>query len=409
MNPITFAPKLQFTETHPKAVQIARGIIALFFLYYFALIIFQGNEFFENGQIFQRNPPPYWSILRYVGIIVAGVALAQTFFGRDSRLALLVCVGIFANYHMALSADQAGKYLFMLVFLTLPLLSKFKLDGVDSNVSRSLPFLLFLAIFYFVVGLDKINEQWGFSGNPLQYVGQTPALSTKFGQWLLSINPLNRILGVGVLLIELALAPLILLSICSIWARWVVFVSLIFIHLGILLTMDIGYFPIFNLATCILVFPTKKVKVAKKNFSIFIYFIIFLSLAELRILKINPKDVDLYLGWDLISRPYSEIDDIVFRFQSREKSASSLPELLSLKDKPHSLFSGASLFYGPIWHFFFLNYTFRQIHFTQSEFGKYLGGFIEKMCNRGELNAVEVEHRKENFEVFTFRKDCTLK
>jgi hypothetical protein len=107
-------------------------------------------------------------------------------------------------------------------------------------------------MYWFTVAL-KSGSEWRESGTALFYALRAEQITTPFGEWAQQFTTVLRVLTFATIVVEIA-APILLFS--PIWtarARIVAIVSLIGMHLGIMLTMNIGIFP-WTSALCMLAF-----------------------------------------------------------------------------------------------------------------------------------------------------------
>jgi len=107
-------------------------------------------------------------------------------------------------------------------------------------------------VYWFTVAL-KSGLEWRESGTALFYALRAEQITTPLGEWAQQFTSVLRVLTFATIVVEIV-APILLFS--PIWtarARMVAIVSLIGMHIGIMLTMNIGIFP-WTGAFCMLAF-----------------------------------------------------------------------------------------------------------------------------------------------------------
>ena len=203
--------------------------------------------------------------LLFQGLLLGVAALAAFMFmlGWRTRLATilswLLCVSIHSRNPLVLIG---GDYLMVsLLFwsLFLPLGARWSVDAALSTRAppqdhRHLSWagaglLLQVVSVYFFSALLKSDPVWWPTGTAVFYALSLESYATSLGHWLLNFPTLLRLLTYYVWWLEL-LGPILVFSpILNKPLRFVVMLMLIAMHLGFLLCLELGHFPLVSLAS----------------------------------------------------------------------------------------------------------------------------------------------------------------
>lgn len=213
--------------------------------------------------------PMYWSVnnlsgepwfqLALFGVI--GLAAVALFFGRYTRLALLVCwVGIVSIQNRNPVIYQGGDdllrlMLFWAIFLPWPQIYSNRQQQVVSVATVAI--LLQLLLVFFIAWLFKGSYEWWTQGSALFYALSLDQLTKPLGHWLSGNYGVTVWLTRMVFVIELMVLPLFLFPFFRPLGRTLTFLGFFMFGLGTMLTMVLGVFPRMFLASSLLLIPTE--------------------------------------------------------------------------------------------------------------------------------------------------------
>lgn len=114
-----------------------------------------------------------------------------------------------------------------------------------------------MACVYFFTALMKDSPRWREDGSALYYALGGREVTTGFGNWLFHNAPgwLLQSLTHATLILEFAAPMLILLPLSRGWLRSVGVFSIVALHLGIMLTLEVGLFPYISIAAIVGILP----------------------------------------------------------------------------------------------------------------------------------------------------------
>lgn len=198
---------------------------------------------------------------------LAALAAVALLVGYRTRIAIVLVWVLMLSIQVRnpLVLSGADTLLRLLLFwgMLLPLGAVWSVDRArgSSPGPRSMRVLSFataglglqIAFMYWFTVILKSGSEWRESGTALFYALRAEQLTTPFGEWAQQFTSLLQALTFATIVVEVA-APLLLFS--PLWtarARMVAIVALIGMHLGIMLTMNIGIFP-WTSAFCMLAF-----------------------------------------------------------------------------------------------------------------------------------------------------------
>ena len=203
--------------------------------------------------------------------VAAGLAALALIVGFQTRVATLLGWSLlfliqFQNRLILQSGDQL---LLLLLFwsLFLPLGARFSIDAAlaeDSEKSSSKQFfsigtvaiLLQMASFYFFSALLKNSPEWIPEGTAIYYALQLDSFIQPFGMWLRDFPGLMHGLTYYTWIIELV-GPLLIFSPWFFpFVRFSMLAGLGFLHVGIVASMNVGLFPLFNFVSLLLFLPS---------------------------------------------------------------------------------------------------------------------------------------------------------
>lgn len=100
-----------------------------------------------------------------------------------------------------------------------------------------------IAFIYFYNGVQKDTAVWK-DGSAMGWILQQDRVLKPMGAWIRDVLPyeVTTWMSYGTLIVEVGAAILILLPVWTLWSRRVALLSLVGLHLGIYLTMDVGLF-----------------------------------------------------------------------------------------------------------------------------------------------------------------------
>lgn len=226
-----------------------------------------------------------WSILFVSGsewfvnaFILAGIVLSVALIlGIKTRwvtvLLWVVVMSVqYRNTHLQNGADTLLRVsMFWAMFL--PLARCWSIDALynppqNQNPSRgngrvvvsvaAFALLVQNALMYGITASLKTGSKWQEEGSALYYALGTQQVNTAIGEFVFSHTPLIilTLLTFATLITEFALPILILLPYKSHLLRTVAVFAIIGLHMGILFTMTVGYFPIISIAIGVAALPT---------------------------------------------------------------------------------------------------------------------------------------------------------
>lgn len=203
--------------------------------------------------------------------LLAGLCAVAVAVGYKTRLATLACwfllLWIQSRNNLVF---QGGDKLLLLMFfwgIFLPLGARY---SVDSAMDDTLPseasnnyfsmgtvaILLQVACLYFFSALLKNTSEWMPDGTALHYALHLGSFVRPVGEWMLHFPSLLQWLTYYVWILEL-IGPFLLFSpwffLSLRLSLWVQFVAL---HVGIVLCMNVGLFPLFNTVSLLLFIPS---------------------------------------------------------------------------------------------------------------------------------------------------------
>ena len=159
--------------------------------------------------------------------------------GGDDLLRLILLWGIFLPWQAHYSVD-----------------SKLKPQKTKQNISANLGYLLLLTSVYFFSANLKSSPQWHSEGSAVYYALSLEQLRLPLGEWLYGFPVLLKLFTWFVLYGEYLIAVLLLLPSKKGTYRFIAFILLFLIHLGIGLTLYVGLFFVIGIISAIGILPT---------------------------------------------------------------------------------------------------------------------------------------------------------
>ena len=244
--------------------------------------MYSDEGIFPRSYLLGSQGPERWSILYLNGsptfvnlFFLLGLLIAVAFtFGWHTRIATValwaVIVSIqFRNPHLQNGADTLLRVtMFWAMFLPLG-----RCWSVDSRLNPDAPrqtnasrvvlsvatFALIFqnAIMYFITATMKSGPRWHEDGSALYYALGARQITTGVGEFVFQHTPtwILTILTFGTLILEFTVPFMLLLPLRSGWLRTAAVLLVCGLHLGILTTMTVGFFPVVSMAIGIAVLP----------------------------------------------------------------------------------------------------------------------------------------------------------
>ena len=201
--------------------------------------------------------------------VAALTAVAMLVGYRTRLMCVLVWVLVMSiqwrNYLVGYSADELLRLLlFWSMFL--PLGACWSVDNLRGAVSdppsrrvlsmASAGLFLQIAFVYWFTALLKSGAEWRVDGTALYYALSAKQLGTPIGAYLLQFPDLLKVLTFGTLAIEIV-APLLLFSpFFTVPARIAGIIGVVGLHIGISMTLAVGYFPWIGAACMVSFLPS---------------------------------------------------------------------------------------------------------------------------------------------------------
>src|SRR5215217_8094776 len=207
---------------------------------------------------------------QWVLFSIAALAAVGMLIGYRTRLMvvivwLLVMSIQWRNYLVGYSADELLRLLlFWSMFL--PLGACWSVDRLrgavpDPPSTRVLSvatagLFLQIAFVYWFTALLKTGPEWRVDGTALYYALSAKQIATPLGTYLLQFPELLKVLTFGTLAIEIV-APLLLFSpVFTVPARLAGIVGVVGLHIGISMTLAVGFFPWIGAACMVCFLPS---------------------------------------------------------------------------------------------------------------------------------------------------------
>ncbi len=157
----------------------------------------------------------------------------------DDELRLLLFLGLFLPWSNCYSIDSKQKK-----FLQKP-----------NTIANFGYFFLIASIYFFTVNL-KSSSEWHSQGTAIYYALSLEQLRLPIGDWLYDYPELMKLLTWFVYYLELLIPILILLPAKKGYLRFIAFIVLAVLHVGIGLTLYVGLFFIINIVGSIALLPS---------------------------------------------------------------------------------------------------------------------------------------------------------
>src|SRR5215217_4950185 len=207
---------------------------------------------------------------QWVLFSIAALAAVGMLIGYRTRLMvvivwLLVMSIQWRNYLVGYSADELLRLLlFWSMFL--PLGACWSVDRLRGAVPEppskrvlsvaTAGIFLQIAFVYWFTALLKTGPEWRVDGTALYYALSAKQLGTPIGAYLLQFPDLLKVLTFGTLAIEIV-APLLLFSpFFTVPARIAGIIGVVGLHIGISMTLAVGYFPWIGAACMVCFLPS---------------------------------------------------------------------------------------------------------------------------------------------------------
>ncbi|PBQ33505.1 hypothetical protein CNR22_17555 [Sphingobacteriaceae bacterium] len=228
----------------------------------------------------------YWSLHTQNGSYAFEVILFALHFvfalcllvGFKTRFfTLLVWLMTISLHNRNLFVLQAGDDLLRLVLMWgifLPWQSFYAVDAKQISMSKrqnllvNFAYFLLIASVYFFSANLKYSPQWHSEGSAMYYALSLEQLRLPLGEWIYHYPLLLKCLTWFVLYSEYLIAPLILLPSKNGRLRFIAFLLLVVIHLGIGLTLYVGLFFIIGIVSAVALLPAFAMDRLEKFFRI---------------------------------------------------------------------------------------------------------------------------------------------
>ncbi|MEO6304215.1 MAG: HTTM domain-containing protein, partial [Bacteroidia bacterium] len=188
-------------------------------------------------------------------------------FGYKTKIiTLLVWLFTISLHNRNLFVQQSGDDLLRLVLfwgLFLPWNAHYSIDSkkeavpLKQNVLANMGYLLLLASVYFFTISLKTSSEWRSEGSAIYYALSLEQLRLPLGDLLYQFPSLMKLFTWFVFYIELAIPILVLWPAKKGNLRLIAFALIIFLHIGIGLTLYVGLFYIINIVTGVGLLPKK--------------------------------------------------------------------------------------------------------------------------------------------------------
>jgi hypothetical protein len=204
-------------------------------------------------------------------LLVAGWRTPWVLFGS-----WVLLVGVQARNPLLLQGGDDVLRVLVFWSLFVPLGAKWSLDALRTSKSQRTPtktwawhpspsvatlgtaaLIVQLACIYFFTGLLKKHPIWWSEWSAVYYTLSIDHFATPFGRWLLNFPTLLQAFTLGALVLEIAGPVLLFCPWKNDWLRLAVAGGFIAFHLGLALTMELGYFPYICIAYWLVLLPPR--------------------------------------------------------------------------------------------------------------------------------------------------------
>jgi hypothetical protein len=211
--------------------------------------------------------PGYWSLHALNGsytwqvllfLLHTGFAVGLLVGYRTRLFSLLTWLLMISLHNRNMFVLQAGDDLIRLLLLWgvfLPWNAYYSFDAMHKrgkprqNTLANIGYLLLIASVYFFSANHKNSPQWHEEGSAVYYALSLEQLRLPLGDWLYQFPTLLKVITWLVLRIEYLIAPLVLFPSRTGISRFIAFVLLLVLHLGIGFTLYVGLFFVICIAT----------------------------------------------------------------------------------------------------------------------------------------------------------------
>ena len=251
--------------------------VVLFVEFLFALInadyFYNNNSFFSKELIQSSFGPNFLSLFffndsaQFVSIcLVLGMVASILFivgrYYKVSQIFLLLLWGSLVNRNLVI-ANSGDDILFLALLwsLFLPLDEAFSLKSKTTikpyNLTHpmTLPFILQLMFIYVFASFEKAHPVWNQAFTAIEYTLHLDSLRTAFGAWLLNF-PIILKAGTWLTYYGEFIGPC-LFFIPIFYSRILIIFFFIFLHCFILLTLNIGSFPLICIIYWLALLPSE--------------------------------------------------------------------------------------------------------------------------------------------------------
>lgn len=198
---------------------------------------------------------------------LAALCASALLFGYRTRVATAAC------WFLTLSLQVRNPYIMsggdtlilLLLFwsMFLPLGARFSVDSAltpQESTNRYFSIatlaLLFQCMYvYFFGALLKTGDTWLADGTALAYALSVDSYATVFGQWFLARPSLTQLMTYFVWYLELLAPFLMFLPLLHVPLRSIALISLVILHLGFFLFLNVGIFPLASLTSLVVFIP----------------------------------------------------------------------------------------------------------------------------------------------------------
>lgn len=208
--------------------------------------------FFNSISLHAVSGSPWFQALLF---LIAALTALALLVGYNTRIALLISVVLLASLHARnpLLLNAGDSLMRRLVFwgLFLPLGAWFSIDALRNNTDgdsfvgvASLALLVQVVLVYFMNGLFKLQGEMWLEGTAILYVYRVDQLTVLLGDLFAQNQALLFLLGRVWMVLLFSSIFLILLTG---WRRVLLVLVFVVMHIGMLLTLRLGIFPLVSI------------------------------------------------------------------------------------------------------------------------------------------------------------------
>lgn len=209
--------------------------------------------------------PLLMASLMLIQIVVAGFLII----GFKTRMVTFICwifiISLHSRNPMIITGGDSLLSLLLLWSVFLPLGARFSVDkalnrgqydgiGSVSNLG-SAGIILQIVCVYLFNWWNKLDPVWIVDHTALYYTLNADLFTTHLGKLLATFVPLTQLMTMGVHMFQLIGPVLLFLPFWNQSFRIIVICGFVMFHLGIALTLNIGYFPYVSIVSWLILIP----------------------------------------------------------------------------------------------------------------------------------------------------------